>query len=137
MPQSVFDSYAGKPLTKKLGIKAGAQVALINSPEGFEASLGELPDDVRLFRQIGEYCDLILWFAQSKKQLASQIAQVAAALGNGRLWILWRKKFGGVATDLSQQQVRDIGLAAGLVDFKICSIDETWSGLLFCRRKSK
>ncbi len=137
VPRSVFDGYAGRPLTQKLGIKAGTRIALINAPDGFEESLGELPEGVHLVRQIIESNDLVLWFTRSKKELVEQIASVTATLGGGRLWIIWQKKSARSTTDLTQQRVRDIGLAAGLVDYKICSLDETWSGLLFCRRQAK
>ncbi|MGD8553918.1 MAG: response regulator [Anaerolineales bacterium] len=137
VPKSPFDAYAGKPLAAKLGIKPNAVVTLVDAPEGFEQVLGELPKGVQVHRQIREENDLTLWFTRARSDLDRGIAQMAAAAKEAPLWIAWPKKASGKATDLTQQQVREVGLAAGLVDYKICSIDKTWSGLLFTRRKPK
>jgi hypothetical protein len=137
VPKSSFAAYAGKPLSEKLGIKANAVVALVHAPEGFEKVLGEIPEGVRVHRQIREGRDLTLWFTRSVSDLDRDIARMAAAAEDAPLWIAWPKKASGKATDLTQQRVREVGLAAGLVDYKICSIDKTWSGLLFTRRKPK
>jgi hypothetical protein len=137
VPNSAFAAYAGKPLVEKLGIKANTVVALVHAPEGFERVLGVLPEGVQVYRQIREGSDLTLWFTHSRSDLDTEIVEMAAAAKEAPLWIAWPKKASGKATDLTQQQVREVGLAAGLVDYKICSIDKTWSGLLFTRRKPK
>jgi hypothetical protein len=137
VPRSVFDVYAGRPLAAKLGIKPHAVVALVDAPPGFEKTLGVLPEGVVLRQQGGEHCDLALWFVRSQEDLERGLAGMAAPAGQGRLWIAWPKKASGVASDLSQTVVRQAGLAAGLVDYKICSIDETWSGLCFTVRRQK
>lgn len=127
--------YAGTPLPKKLGIKPGASVALIGAPAGFIETLGLLPDGVTLRNQARGRCDLVIWFAKSLAELQRRIDRVAGFSGNGGLWIAWPKKASGTATDLTQAVVRRAGLAAGLVDYKIAAIDDTWSGLKFARRK--
>jgi CheY-like chemotaxis protein len=137
IPGSVFAGYSGTPLPKKLGIKPGAVVALVGAPRGFEQTLGSLPEDVTLRRQTRGRRDLTIWFAKSRKDLTDRIDRIAKALGTGGLWIAWPKKTSDLASDLTQNDVRREGLAIGLVDFKICAIDDTWSGLKFVWRKSK
>jgi CheY-like chemotaxis protein len=137
VPVSVFDGYAGKALPDKLGIKAHLVLALVDAPQGFDRTLGGLPEGVVIRENTDTASDLTIWFVRSRKGLGQGMSQMAARTDVGPLWIAWPKKASGVASDLSQQVVREAGLAAGLVDYKVCSIDETWSGLLFTRRKSK
>lgn len=122
--------YSGTPLPKKLGIKSGSRVASFGAPPGFAASLGPLPEGVRWVKR-GGY-DLGLLFcadaAQLRRVLPAAQRRMAAA---GALWLAWPKKASGVATDLGDGAVRAAGLAAGLVDVKVCAIDEVWSGLKF------
>jgi hypothetical protein len=140
VPGSLFDVYAGTPLPKKLGVKARSTVLLIDAPEGFEGTLGELPDGAVVRRQdrcSPEPADLTLWFVRARKELESRIYEIGASMGSGGLWIIWPKKSSGVVSDLSQVVVRQVGLASGLVDYKVCAVDATWSGLRFTRRKAK
>lgn len=127
--------YSGTPLPKKLGIKPGTTVLLVGAPRGWEPTLGELPEDVVVRRGSIAKADMILWFTSSAKELRAGVRKAARSFGGG-LWIAWPKKASGVATDLSEDVVRTTGLAAGLVDFKVCAIDATWSGLRFARAKS-
>jgi hypothetical protein len=127
--------YSGTPLVKKLGIKEGSRVAFVNAPNDFQATLGELPDNVKLMKSATNSLDLILFFVLSERILVRDFAKLAARLtNNGMIWIAWPKKSSGVATDLTFERVQRIGLDAGLVDVKICAIDETWSGLKFVYR---
>ena len=127
--------YSGTPLAKKLGIKEGCRIALVNPPTDFESVLGELPDNVQFIKRPAKSLDIILFFVLSERVLARDFAKLARALvSNGMIWIAWPKKTSGVTTDLSEQRVRQIGLEAGLVDVKICAIDDTWSGLKFVYR---
>jgi hypothetical protein len=126
--------YSGTPLLKKLGVKAGSTVALVGAPPSFEATLGPLPQDVTLRRHNRGRRQLTLWFVRSRKDLKRRIRSMTAHAEKGGLWIVWPKKSSGMASDLSQKDVRAVGLASGLVDFKISAIDETWSGLRFTRR---
>ena len=135
IPKSVFEAYSNAPLVKKLGIKPNSVVALANAPHDFVEKLGDLPDGVTVRTRASARCDLTIWFTKSRKELKANIGKMAVTIGEGKLWIAWPKKGASLASDLTQQDVREIGLAAGLVDFKICSIDQTWSGLLFTRRK--
>jgi CheY-like chemotaxis protein len=128
--------YSGTPLIKKLGIKAGSTLALLGAPVGFEATLGGLPDGVRVRRQARGHFDKILLFARSRAELERRFPVATRALTEGGgLWIAWPKKASGVRSDLGQADVRAFGLARGFVDYKICAIDRTWSGLQFARRR--
>jgi hypothetical protein len=127
--------YSGTPLPKKLGIKEGSRIALVNAPKDFESELGELPDNVQFIKGAGKSLDIILFFVLNERALVRDFAKLAGRLTpNGMLWIAWPKKSSSVTTDLSEQRVREIGLDAGLVDVKVCAIDETWSGLKFVYR---
>jgi hypothetical protein len=130
--------YSGTPLTKKLGIKAGHHVALVNAPSDFEATLDDLPLDVTLARNFGTQktaFDVFVCFVKDVKELRSSFPACAKRLvSNGGLWVAWPKKASGVATDVTESVVRTFGLDQGLVDNKICAIDETWSGLRFVVR---
>ncbi len=136
-PESTLAGYSGTPLPRKLGIKSGYAVALVGAPEDFERTLGELPPEVTLRRRAQGRCDLIVWFVGSRRELERRVARYGAKAGAGGLWICWPKKASGVVSDLSERVVRETGLAHGLVDYKIASIDRTWSGLRFTRRKPR
>jgi hypothetical protein len=137
VPASVFAGYSGTPLVKKLGIKAKSSVGLINAPADFLTTLGELPDGVLWRDPFSATCGLILWFTRSQGELTGKMAQVKVCVGKDGLWIMWPKKASGIASDLSEKVVRETGLAAGLVDYKISAIDATWSGLRFTVRKPR
>jgi hypothetical protein len=134
VPDSTFQAYAKTPLPKKLGIKMGMTVFLVNAPTGFENTLEDLPDSVKITRNSRVANDLVIWFTRSKKELEDGVAEIMQLAGKSGLWIAWPKKAAGHKTDLSQNVVREIGLASGLVDYKISSINDIWSGLRFTRR---
>lgn len=132
-----MDAYSNVPLAKKLGIISSSAVALIHAPSGFEKMLADLPDGPAVLDDAEATADVILLFATSVDGLETGFADAAARLNTGgRLWIAWPKKASSVASDLSQIVVRSFGLARGFVDYKIVSIDETWSGLCFARRRA-
>ena len=137
VPASSMAGYEGAPLHKKLGIKPHAIIYLIDAPEGFEKSIPDLPEGVSFEREIPKQNDLVIWFVKSQRDLDRHISKVKAKVGKGGLWIAWPKKTSGVASDLSQTAVRKKGLSSGLVDYKVCSIDKTWSGLKFALRPPK
>ncbi|MEO8434527.1 MAG: DUF3052 family protein [Pyrinomonadaceae bacterium] len=127
--------YSGTPLIKKLGIKEGSRVAFVNPPGDFRQTLGPIPAKAKIVSQTQKGLDLVLLFVKRETELVKSFATLAAKLQPaGMLWVAWPKKSSGVATDLTFTNVQSIGLAAGLVDTKICAVDETWSGLKFVFR---
>jgi CheY-like chemotaxis protein len=126
---------SGTPLPKKLGIKPSAVVVLLGAPEGFEKTLIPLPKDVQLRSQARGRGDVIVLFCRSESELRRRFQSASRMMEDGAgLWVAWPKKDSGLRTDLDQGKVRAIGLASGLVDNKVCAVDETWSGLRFMRR---
>lgn len=134
VPESTFAAYAGKLLVEKLGIKPGMLVVVINQPAGFEDLLHPLPDGVQLHEVKTTPCDLSIWFCYSIADLDEWIPDIVRYSLTGPVWIAWPKQASQQAGDLTQQIVRQTGLENGLVDYKISSINETWSGLLFRKR---
>lgn len=127
--------YSGTPLVKKLGIKPGQRIALLSAPTQYRRTLGPLPEKVGCAEGLSEKLDFIQLFVTSRAELKNRFAQAKGCLAaDGSLWISWPKKASGVATDLNENAVREIGLALGLVDVKVCAVDETWSGLKFVFR---
>jgi hypothetical protein len=129
--------YSGTPLAKKLGIREGHRVAWLGAPTAFAADLGELPEgvEVRKAARGAHTLDVIVFFTKAKVDLTKRLPTVAEMLSyEGGLWIAWPKKASGVITDISEAAVRKAGLTLGLVDNKVCAIDEIWSGLRFVHR---
>ncbi len=127
--------YSETPLLKKLGLKEGFRIALVNSPEDFLTELGALPANVHVLTHPVKPLDFIMLFVDDEKTLAKCFHALAKKLTtDGMIWIAWPKKSSGVATDLSFECVQRVGLESGLVDVKICAIDEIWSSLKFVYR---
>jgi hypothetical protein len=127
--------YSKRSLVEKLGLKAGFKTRLINPPPAYEAALGELPPGVTLVEAGAGPLDFIQFFTKERADLEAQFAALKHELAPaGMLWISWPKKASKLKTDLDENIIREIGLAHGLVDVKVCAIDETWSGLKFIYR---
>lgn len=124
--------YSGTPLPKKLGIKDGFRVALLHMPADVKAELARALATCKACKLPTDDLDFIFLFAKNRAALDGELADAARALAPaGILWVAWPKKSSGVATDLVENTVRDIGLAAGLVDIKVCAVTNVWSGLKF------
>ena len=122
--------YSGTPLVKKLGIKPGHAVALLGAPDGFEATLEGLPDGVTFRTAARGTNDVLVTFHTRRADLEQRLpARLAAMDVDGGLWVAWPKRSSGVATDITEDTVRQVCLPLGLVDNKVCAIDATWSGL--------
>jgi hypothetical protein len=134
VPRPLTAGYSGTPLPAKLGIKPGSRVLLDGAPAGL--TLEPLPDGVAIHRRAGsEPYDVVLLFAPDAARLRERWPSLAGRLKTaGRLWVCWPKKSSGVPSDLTENDVRDVGLQQGLVDVKVAAIDTTWSGLAFVRR---
>jgi hypothetical protein len=127
--------YSSKPLAAKLGLEPEQRVALLGAPAGFRRELEPVPDGVEWHARLRPGLDCVLLFALDSAALEAGFARAAASLAPaGMLWVAWPKKAAKVATDLTEDRVRAHGLAAGLVDVKVCAVNEVWSGLKFVRR---
>jgi hypothetical protein len=128
--------YSGTPLAKKLGIKENATVALIGAPEMFAAALEPVPAGVQFVPLENGALDVVVFFTVSAGELAERWGELRRALQPaGGLWIAWPKKASKVPTDITEDTLRAIGLPTGMVDNKVCAVDETWSGLRFVYRR--
>ena len=130
--------YSGKPLTQKLGIKPGFCIFVSGAPKTYDALVGGLPDGAKIIARLKAPLDVVHLFATKAAGLANKLSGCRDAIApDGMIWVSWPKKSSGVATDLSDVAVRDIALRLGLVDVKVCAIDETWSGLKFVIPKAQ
>ena len=126
--------YSGTPLATKLGIKEGHTVALLRAPDGFE--IEALPDGVTLRTAARGTNDVIVSFHTRRSDLAGRLPRLVEAMDvDGGFWVAWPKKASGVPTDITEDTVREVALPMGLVDNKVCAIDDTWSGLRVVWRK--
>jgi hypothetical protein len=127
--------YSGKALVVKLGIKEGMRVAALGSPVEYQELVGGLPKGVQVATSLSAAVDFIHFFAKSKKELLTVFPKLKkSVVENGMVWVSWPKRASKMATDLDEKVVREIGLEVGLVDVKVCAVDETWSGLKFVYR---
>ena len=127
--------YSGTPLPKKLGVKEGARVAWLGAPSHFDALVAPLPDGVTVSRRLGRGLDLLVQFATSRAELRARLPKLKDAIfPDGVAWVSWPKKSSGVATDITEDTIREDALPLGLVDVKVAAVDETWSALKFVRR---
>jgi hypothetical protein len=129
--------YSGTPLPRKLGFKPGMRAAFLDAPGGFGTALGELPDGVEVAERLGgPKQDLVVAFVTRRAELAERIEPLKRAIApDGMAWVAWPKRASGVETDMTEDVVRDVALPIGLVDVKVCAIDDTWSGLKLVIRK--
>ena len=126
--------YSGTPLIKKLGIKENFNVAFVNAPDGYERSL-ELPRTLIVSSRSKKPLDFVQLFVKTRRELEQKFPQYSARLSpSSMFWISWPKKSSGVVTDLTEDVIRAIGLANGMVDVKVCAVDDIWSGLKFVFR---
>jgi hypothetical protein len=124
--------YSGTPLPQKLGIKDGHRVALVGAPAGFAGTLGRLPTGATTQTGLAgkSVLDVVVVFVTERAKLVEQLAATRPRMAQaGGLWIAWPKKSSGVATDITEDVIREVALPTGLVDNKVCAIDDTWSGL--------
>ncbi|HLY62696.1 MAG TPA: DUF3052 domain-containing protein [Terriglobia bacterium] len=127
--------YSKKSLPEKLGIKEGARIAVLEPPQNYSSTLGSLPKGVLVLKKLQPQTDFIQFFASKRVDLENIFSKLKTALAtDGMLWISWPKKASRMATDLDENLVREIGLQHGLVDIKVCAVDDIWSGLKFVYR---
>jgi DUF3052 family protein len=128
--------YSGTPLAKKLGFKPGQRVAAVGAPAHYRRLLAPLPEGVEFSDKVGRTTDVVHFFTTSKAELAKKLASWLKVLApDAVIWVSWPKKASKVATDITEDTVRAVALPMGLVDIKVCAVDETWSGLKLVLRK--
>ncbi|MFL5772587.1 MAG: hypothetical protein ACJ75F_05485 [Flavisolibacter sp.] len=127
MPSS---GYSGTPLAKKLGIKDGFRISVMNEPDHYYSLFADMPPDVDIVHNLKTKLDLIHYFVKDAKQLSDEIQKLKDSIQqNGMIWISWPKKTSKLPTDITEDVIRAIALHNGLVDIKVCAIDSVWSGL--------
>lgn len=129
--------YSGTPLPKKLGIKPDSVLALIDAPDGFTQTLGELPPNVVTRTDLRTMPQMAVFFVRNLSGYARVLPRMASVLeAGGGTWVAWPKQTSKLASDVSETLIRERALAAGLVDIKVCAVDATWSGLRIARRRT-
>jgi hypothetical protein len=130
--------YSGTPLAKKLGIKPGSRLFVAGAPENYLRLVAPLPEGVQLLRRIGSETDMVHLFATKRARLSEALRGTLARMkADGAIWVSWPKKASRVETDITEDTIREVALPMGLVDIKVCAVDDTWSGLKLVLRKEK
>jgi hypothetical protein len=128
--------YSGKSLAAKLGLKAGQRLLVVDGPAHLDTLIADAPPGIQRLQRLAPF-DVGWVFATRAPDLAPQLARLLGKLADGgMIWVSWPKKASGVATDMTEDRVRDAALPMGLVDIKVCAVDETWSGLKLARRRA-
>ena len=128
--------YSGTPLAKKLGIKSGSEIHLANAPANYLELVAPLPSDVTFVSQISAATDIVHVFATRRASLTVALDGFLRQLRpDGTIWVSWPKRSSGAPTDITEDVIRSVALPMGLVDIKVCAVDETWSGLKLVLRK--
>jgi len=137
MPSRTPEGYSGTPLARKLGIKPGSRVCLIDAPAGYKRLLAPIPERVRFLERLDQATDVIHAFTTSRSALSKTLSACSGKMRSDAVfWISWPKKTSKQArTDMSEDAIRELALPIGLVDVKVCAVDATWSGLKLVRRK--
>jgi len=130
------DGYSGTPLAKKLSIKEGYRVRITGAPANYLKLLSPIPKDVRISSRIAKRIDIWHFFTKSQIELESKLPTMMTAIQpNGAIWVSWPKKSSGVPSSVTEDSIRTVALPLGLVDVKVCAVDQTWSGLKMVIRK--
>lgn len=128
--------YSGTPLFKKLGIKPGSRLYVVNPPADYLDLIAPIPDDVIILKRIGKNLDIIHFFSSKRRELENRIQRCIQTIHpDGMIWVSWPKKASKVPTDITEDVIRDVILPLGLVDVKVCAVDAIWSGLKLVIRK--
>jgi CheY-like chemotaxis protein len=132
IPPSPMERFRQKSAAQKLGIKLGSTVAVIDAPRDYASVIGELPEGVGIAEDSEAVADVTLWFIRDSEAMQAALRRMRTIAGKTKLWIVWSK---GKANRFREGSIREMGISGGLVDYKICSVNEQWSGILFARKK--
>jgi hypothetical protein len=128
--------YSGTPLVRKLGIKEGFRIYLLNPPDGYSEWIDPVPEEVKFVRSSGKGLDLAHIFVSERKVLKAELERLIEAVEpDGMIWVSWHKKASKIPTEITEDVVREIALPMGLVDVKVCAVSDIWSGLKLVIRK--
>jgi len=131
----VSAGYSGTPLPRKLGLRPGSRIAILHAPDGFDKAIEPLPHGVTMLSRLASDVDVLIFFTEQQKELRARFDRLVDSVRpDGMLWICWPKKASKRQTDLTEDRIRAIALEGGVVDVKVCAIDEVWSGLKLVRR---
>jgi len=137
VPQQMMDRYQGRTTAQKLGIAAGMRVAVVTAPRDYARVIGDLPDGVEFDEESTATCGVGIWFVEEPETYLSALPQMKRAAARLKLWVAWPKKSARKDSLLNENLIRDMALEHGLVDYKVCSINQTWSGLCLAVRKPR
>ncbi|HKD08475.1 MAG TPA: hypothetical protein VKB79_21420 [Bryobacteraceae bacterium] len=133
VPAPMMQRYSGRTTAQKLGIAPASVISVMDAPRGYASTLGPLPEGAEVAEDPAAVHPVTLWFITDYDVLLAALPRMRAIAAKTKLWIAWRK---GPEGGISQNTIREAGIEAGLVDYKICSLDPQWSGILFARKKS-
>jgi len=136
VPTQMMERYGARTTAQKLGISAGSKVAVIDAPRDYARVLGALPDDVEFDEESWNGCAVTLWFVEEPEAYLAALPKMRRVAAAGKLWVAWKKKSARKDSLLNETIIRETALENGLVDYKICSLNETWSGLCFALKKA-
>ena len=135
VPMQMMDRYATRTAAQKLGIAAGSKVAVIDAPRDYARVVGVLPEDVEFDEGTWMDCAVTLWFVEQPEEFLAALPKMRRAAAVSKLWVVWPKKAARKGSLLNENLIREMAIEGGLVDYKVCSINETWSGLCFALKK--
>jgi CheY-like chemotaxis protein len=135
VPEQMMDRYAGRTAAQKLGVAAGARVAVIDAPRDYARVIGVLPEGVEFDEASPAGCAVAIWFIEDPEAYLAALPRMRKAAVSSKLWVAWPKKAARKDSLSSENMIRDMAIETGLVDYKVCSINETWSGLCFALKK--
>jgi methylmalonyl-CoA mutase cobalamin-binding subunit len=136
VPTQMMDRYAARTAAQKLGIAAGSRVAVIDAPRDYARVIGDLPEGVDFDEESWAGCPVTLWFVEEPESFLAALPKMRKAAAISKLWVAWPKKAARKDSQLSETFIREMAIESGLVDYKICSINQTWSGLCFALKKA-
>ena len=131
----MMDRYGGRTTAQKMGITAGAKVAVIDAPRDYARVIGVLPEGVEFDEESWTGCTVTIWFVEDPQTFLAALPRMRRAASASKLWIAWPKKTARKDSPLNENLIRDASIEAGMVDYKVCSINETWSGLCLAVRR--
>jgi len=137
VPMQMMDRYATRTTAQKLGIVTGSKVAVMDAPRDYVRVIGALPDAVEFDEESWNGCAVTLWFVEEPEAFLAALPKMRRAAAVSKLWVAWPKKAARKDSLLNETIIRDMGIAHGLVDYKVCSVNETWSGLCFALKKAR